>query len=242
MRCCFKAGYRSKVFTFRAMPYRGVCRTFFFFYAMFPLLARILNGRFKWLFASIIFIVYFSVLFLINEEHLHAFVYISPVFRLTDFIIGMLLFKFVKYLRLVFKCFKISELTKSSLELVTIFVTAVFVFYYHDLDARFTLASWYWIPTTLMIVVFSIFENGGIISKLLTVKPLVQLGEASFTFYMIHTLAITVLGRLLMVTEIEVPVWLCLISYIIIISLSALIIHRYIEIPISRKLSSLLLK
>lgn len=194
------------------------------------------------LFSSIIFIIYFSVLFLINEEHLHAFVYISPVFRLTDFIIGMLLFKFVKYLRMVIEDFKMSELTKSLVELGAIFVAAVFVFYYHDLHARFTLASWYWIPTALMIVVFSIFENGGIISKLLTLKPLVQLGEASFTFYMIHTLAITVLGRLLMATDIELPVWLCLISYIIIISLSALIIHRYIEKPISKKVSSLLLQ
>ena len=213
-----------------------------FFYAMFPLLTKMLNGRWRWIFSTVIFAVYFLVLFIIEDEHLHALVYISPVFRLTDFILGMLLFKLVKCLRLILGRFKVSDLLKSSLEIGSILVTTFAMLYYHDIDTRFTLASWYWIPSAIMIVVFSIFNTGGVVSRLLTLKPLVKLGEASFTFYMIHTLAFTVLGGILKLAGIEMSIWLRLVIYLILVSLAALIIYSYIEKPVSKKLSSLLLK
>lgn len=211
-----------------------------FFYALFPLLVKLLNGRYKWIFSGALFTIYFIALFLITEEYLHALVYISPVFRLTDFILGMLLFKIVKYLKPIVRNCNISMFIRSAAEVFAVLITFSAILIYHDVHLRFGLASWYWIPSAIMIFIFSLFDKGGIISKLLMIRPLVKLGEASFTFYLIHTLAFTVLGGIFKVMGIEMSVWLRLITYIVIVSLAALIIYNYIEKPISKKLSSLI--
>lgn len=213
-----------------------------FFYAIFPLIVKILSSRYKWIFSMALFIVYFIILFFLKEEQLHAFIYISPIFRLTDFVIGILLFKFVNYFKPIIQQYTVSTLMKTIIELSAVLVVIASIIFYYDVNIRFSLASWYWLPSAVMIVVFSLFERGGAISKLLTTKPLVKLGDASFTFYLIHTLAFTILGGLFKLFGIETSIGIRLAIYMIIISLSALIITNYIEKPISHKLSRILSK
>lgn len=55
----------------------------------------------------------------------------------------------------------------------------------------------WWIPITAFIMIFAIMnERGGLLSRMLKLKSLVIFGNASFCFYLIHILVISVVNRL----------------------------------------------
>lgn len=181
-----------------------------FFYAMFPLL--MLNFKWTWGWKALALLGVGLSLVLIADrmglpsyspEHFldptsHGIGYISPFTRVISFFVGIVAAQL--YMNVNVYSSRITPLKGTLLEVVTLGVTLVWVL------AMEAIASYWFGLTTdtalrvyliqngssiffaLLILVFS-FERG-FITKILSVRPLVLLGEISFAMYMCHQIII----------------------------------------------------
>ena len=111
--------------------------------------------------------------------------------------------------------------------------------YFGDVTPRLTLASYWWIPSALTIMVFALHEKtgGGIVSKILTWKPLVTFGYVSFSFYMLHLLVIASYKLLLSYTGMTEQPWIALpVVFAVTVALSLVVYYRF-ELPVSARLN-----
>ena len=158
-----------------------------FFYLTFPLLIfitqKLLSNKFK---KIMIICIVFTVPLLeiiIPSEYYHQLFYINPVLRVFDFFLGILLFNLYKYL---IKQRKIINYT--NIEVVSILLLFVFFIFHSWIPDVMRYSYYYWIPMSCLILSFS-FQKG-FISKLLSHKLLIHLGDISFGFYMFHLLVL----------------------------------------------------
>jgi len=160
-----------------------------FFYLIFPFIiilfekAKVLKTAF-YILAPIILI---AGIILIPEHDQKAFFYVNPVIRSFDFILGILLYDLFKKQKFS-SCFTTAK-RATLLEIFTLSAFFIFFIFHNFLNRGFRFSIYYWIPMCLIIYTFA--QNKGWISKLLSNKILVFLGEISFGFYMIHYLVIT---------------------------------------------------
>lgn len=164
-----------------------------FFALVFPPLLKFIiktSVRNNLLFAVAIAISYTLLIILLPEKFYHAIFYINPLVRTVDFVIGI-------YLALLF--LKLQEnkgtelFVKSKhilLHIVCILLVAGLIFISNILtENQRTMAVFYWLPITLLIITTSLLgvnNSGGYLSM----RWLVKLGECSFVFFMIHQLVI----------------------------------------------------
>jgi peptidoglycan/LPS O-acetylase OafA/YrhL len=179
-----------------------------FFYAMFPALIYCLKEiqrRIRILICILLLTGYFVVISIIPEDYIHAVFYINPCLRIIDFMIGVGIF----YLWGKMQTNKTKHgiyafLQKKSIatiiEITILFFLALMISMSANIPQRFRYASYYWIPIALTILYFAWTSSGegGLITKLLSWKPLVVAGEISFGFYMLHQKAIEI-GKYLLV-------------------------------------------
>ncbi|WP_412850313.1 acyltransferase family protein [Chryseobacterium sp. PMSZPI] len=166
-----------------------------FFYALFPALIIILYKLSKF-FKIILLAAFISLVLLLNfalveETKAHYWLYISPFIRIFDFLLGILLFDVVLYL----KNKKLKQSLFNFLEIGGI-VTLVLFFIFHDnIPVSYRFSIYYWLPMCMIILgassSFIFKETTTWISKILSWKVLVYLGEISFGFYLIHYLVLT---------------------------------------------------
>jgi peptidoglycan/LPS O-acetylase OafA/YrhL len=181
----------------------------FFFYALFPLIAwgihRIgaaaslskLAGLWLVLMLARVAIGYRYA------GHVEAFsfgwwvVYISPYFRILSFAQGMLLgYAFVN-------CLSNRSRTggaSSSLRWTVLEVAAVAGFALWYLAQRYAPGSLNYgvfITPAVTVIILVFAYQAGLVSRLLSVKPLVHLGEISFSVYMVHEVVLSWAGRFL---------------------------------------------
>lgn len=211
-----------------------------FFYLMFPYLMR---GYMKYnnrLLAGILLglcVAYFSILSFLPESYWHSILYISPLFRLIEFIIGLSLYQLYFHLQKTGFSNKIKSWHfgyKTGLELCSILFLALHLILYPYVSEKFSFASYYWLPMSFLILVFALFDkSGGEFSAILRFDPLVKLGTISFSFYMIHQLAMELFNKILYKLDIELPIGLKLISFFLLILLGSIIIYHYYEKPIA---------
>lgn len=153
-----------------------------FFYLLFPFLIflfyKIKKKHFFLLYTLIIPIT----LFWINEEDLHALIYINPFFRLIDFILGIFLYDI--FLRIKSKQWIIKNATLIELSVIGIFL--LFYLNHGTVYQPLRYSVYYWIPMLLIILIFA-FQKG-ILSKFLSQRIFYLLGEISFGFYLFHIL------------------------------------------------------
>ena len=159
------------------IPIRSVCFSgnavswclsdLFFFYAMFPLLGRFLFrkklGSSVW-FVILLGVLYFVIFPFIPEEKAHALLYIFPVFRLLDFIMGMLLYAAYAHLKeqgIGERLCCCSFVTKSVAEISSVLLLAGCIFAFPLVPEKFIYASYYWIPMGILILLFSLFNIQG---------------------------------------------------------------------------------
>lgn len=157
-----------------------------FFYLLFPFMIYLLHIR-KSLKLVPLLLLCIPILLLLVHENLHEkLFYISPLFRLGDFVIGILLYKVyrkrksIEYLN--------DKRTATIAEIASIATLSVFVIFHNQIPQGFRYSCYYWPPMVLMIYIFS--YSNGVLSNILSNKALVYLGEISFGFYMIHMLVI----------------------------------------------------
>ncbi|MEG2759145.1 MAG: acyltransferase [Rikenellaceae bacterium] len=160
-----------------------------FFYLLFPFIIIFINKlkpRGKLLFISSILVLYTILTFVIPNSLTHSLFYISPIFRITDFIIGMMVFVLWEHSKTKYATNQ-TKATKTTLEIVALVVLGLFIYYAPLIDQIYKFGIYYWLPMSVIIFIFAQKENmGGYISDLLSMRWLVFLGEISFGFYMIH--------------------------------------------------------
>jgi peptidoglycan/LPS O-acetylase OafA/YrhL len=152
-----------------------------FFYLLFPFLINF--NKNKLILISILLISY-QITFKLSggaENYEHALIYISPFSRVLDFILGILLYK-LTYGKKMYN--------KNIMQILALVILFLFVYLsgIYSIPQMLLFDLYFVLPFLLLIYSFS--ENGGYLGRLLSIKPLVILGESSFAFYLIHHLII----------------------------------------------------
>ncbi len=156
-----------------------------FFYLIFPFLLKFLmklNDKTLYFIVGFISIVILFLMFTVNQQYHHFLFYINPIFRLGDFILGIVLYKLFHN--------EVSFSIKKStlLEILSIVLLSLFYGISYRIPEVFRLSIFYWLPISFLIVIFS--QSNGIISSFLSKKILTILGEISFGFYLYHLIII----------------------------------------------------
>jgi peptidoglycan/LPS O-acetylase OafA/YrhL len=153
-----------------------------FFYLLFPFIVGAIYAlKKKWYILLIIFSLIPIASLLIPSDYYHQLFYINPIARIFDFAIGLSLYNLYVHLKTNVKTFNYNYLEISAVVLFIIF------FYFHsDMPKVSRYSFYYWLPMSLIIIAFS-FQKG-FISKFLSHKLFIYLGEISFGIYMYHHL------------------------------------------------------
>lgn len=175
-----------------------------FFYALFPFLLSGLNKNWHLKLAALLLLggVFVYVFDLSGHDYYspdkwtefsgHGLAYINPLFRIQEFFIGMLLFKVFDHIK-GWRGFGFVLCT-----IIEVLCVACVVFLTQDIvAASYSLVGpgnnasgefWAHCVTGLLfgLVVVCFAINKGMISKILTQRIFVVLGEISFSMYLIH--------------------------------------------------------
>jgi peptidoglycan/LPS O-acetylase OafA/YrhL len=227
-----------------------------FFYFAFPLL--IANNFFGWR-SKLLFLVtivglhfWFASAWNIDMNSLKSvsvtgLIYINPVVRVLEFFIGVL--TYFCFLRLRHYA-NYPPFIFTVIEIVAVLLTLVVMYYSIHLYAFLpwressfasvinTYIAWSgssWI-FPLIIIIFAIGK--GQITKVLSLKPMVLLGEISFSLYLVH---VTILEwyRINAVFFENQPKWSIVLGYWLLALLIAYLLHKIIENPCRKLLIAL---
>lgn len=135
---------------------------------------------------AVVFITLFAYSFYFRENNRKFMLYIFPVGRMWEYIIGACLAYILKT----------NENKKKTLLSIVIFTIAetlsiafVFLLFYHKMDTWKTYTIKWVVPNILVLAVFGVGK--GYISKLFRLKILNTLGDVSFECFLIHQLIIS---------------------------------------------------
>lgn len=155
-----------------------------FFYLMFPLIiygmTRMTRRISCWIYIALIPLA----MLIVPALWQHPLFYINPVFRLADFLLGIMLFeRFEKQKDVsLFRSFKMATM----LEFGAVFLFLLFFVWHQFVGDVWRYSFYYWIPMSAIIYVFA-FQKGAL-SRVLSWPLLVLGGEISFGFYLLHQL------------------------------------------------------
>jgi len=208
-----------------------------FFYILLPFMLFIIT-KFKTNLTSLLVLV--AVIWAISAIAVltfrdislnHWLFYIFPFFRIGDFVIGVLLaLIFLKSpKKLLGNSFLSSILEFSSI--LSLIIAIYFSPYIHQ-SLRYGI---YYIPVMCFIIYVFAFQ-GGVISRLLSNRLFLFLGEISFSFYMIHLLVITYSLHLPFVPK--SPIALACFAFFVSL-IGSTVIHLYFEVPLRSKIRNL---
>lgn len=166
-----------------------------FFYAVFPVLYRV--GRWFWrhprlsmLLVLILLAAYVAFAFRLPEKYGNQLLYIHPLFRLADFILGMFCFRVYK----LYAGRKFSVLQSTAMECASLLLLLWGCFSYAHAPLNLTYALIFWVPVASVLLAFALGErNGGLLSAFLCLPCWKRPAALSFSFYMVHQLCIRVL-------------------------------------------------
>lgn len=161
---------KSIYFSFNAVSW--CLSDLLFFYMVFPPLSRFFNRSGNKKTAAMTgaaLILYFVVLAAIPENLSHPLLYISPVFRLLDFAIGMLLYNLYKSLldsgsRIINSLRQLPVSVKSVAELIPVAVLALCILLFPAVPEKLTCASYWWAPSCLIILTYAVNSQIGGVS------------------------------------------------------------------------------
>lgn len=231
-----------------------------FFYAAFPLLLAGLNKN--WHFKLVALLLLGGVgAYIIDrsgvnyyspdkwtEFSAHGLAYISPLFRIQEFFMGMLLFKVFDYVKgwkgFGFAlCTVLEVLCVAGVVLLTQDITEAIA--YSLIGIENNASGEFWAHCTLgvlfglVIVCFAI--NKGFISKILRLRLFVVLGEISFSMYLIHQIVFRFYDTHKAMFE-SIPkemIFPLLVTVIFVLSYG---VWRFVELPAQAKLKNMFSK
>lgn len=202
-------------------------------YLLFPWLWRrlhALSAARTLLLAAAIGAVYAAVLVLTPADLRVGAVYINPLMRLPDFLLGMGLCAL--FLHHESRLRSVSRTGATLAEACAWLLLALFIALYPAMPEAVQLACWWWMPCALLILVSA--SGSGLIGRLLCRRPLVRAGELSFSFYMVHQIVIRVLHRLLSHYRLDWDLWLQIAVGLCLAIAATCVIHRLVEEPARR--------
>lgn len=211
-----------------------------FFYMVYPFLMKGFHKYSKhtlYRMGLFIVLVYSLMLYTLPDSWTHPLLYISPIFRVVDFMLGILSYKL--YCRLEaeeigLKLRNLSFTTKSFCELFLIFLLVLMIFISPDIPQRYVYASYWWLIMPIFIIIFTLVDiSGGVISTILRNRVLQLFDEFSFSFYMIHQLAISFLNGCLHKLHLDISWEITLPVYFIIIVFGSYLVYTYYEKPLA---------
>lgn len=166
-----------------------------FFYALFPFLWRIESYCWKHprkgITCGILLLgAYMVFLFRLPEQYGNQLLYIHPLFRLIDFILGIFCFRIYR----MFSVCRLSVKQGTVLEILSVLLLVWGCVVYDHVPLNMTYAFIFWVPVGTVLVAFALGEShGGYLSAFLC-RPLWRKPATwSFSFYMVHQLCIRVL-------------------------------------------------
>lgn len=216
-----------------------------FFYALFPALIIIVYKLSNFLkitiLAAFISLILFLNFILVDEKEAHYWLYISPFIRIFDFLLGILLFDLLLYLKN-----KKPELKQSSLnflEIGGIITLIVFLIFHENIAINYRFSIYYWLPMCMIILgassSFIFKETTTWTSKVLSWKGLVYLGEISFGFYLIHYLVLTYTHKLNGLIGIHLKNFPFTVEMFFITLITSIFAFECIEKPLNNKIKNL---
>lgn len=205
-----------------------------FFYLMFPFLVFFMLRRRYLKFLVFLLLLIPVGLWLVKASYHEKYFYINPLLRIGDFMIGKMLFRVYRRRK------DIEVLNNTNIatiaEIGSILLLSAFIYFHAEVPQGYRYSCYYWPAMTLLIYTFA--YSKGFISKLLSNKTLVYLGEISFGLYMIHMLVF----RYYQYIPVKIPslAWMFPRNYIGVfiilgISLAAcMFTYKYVELPANR--------
>lgn len=189
-------------------------------------------------------ILYIAISLYCKEDYSAGFIYCFPPFRMIDFIIGILLYKFYKskqgnaLVEFIHKNYSSWSACLADIMLVLIFVGMYYLSI--NINPNIRCASIYWIPASIMIFYVTICDRKreGLLNHLLHNKVLLWLGGISFEIYLCHGLAFRIIQSIFLkiygenIPYLELQLMIALAFTIIVAWMS----KKYIVIPIFNKL------
>lgn len=177
-------------FSFNPVSWSISCEVFF--YMAFCFLVGFSSSR---LFILLLVIQAFNVYYIFNPPEIvsgHWLFYVNPLFRICDFIIGILLCRL--FLHSEFspgkKLGTVMEISSLLFVALTMYISTNYI---SDMNIRY---DFLFIPCMAFLVMAFSF-NSGVLSNLLSNKLLILLREASFSFYMLHWMVIAKLTEVM---------------------------------------------
>lgn len=161
-----------------------------FFYLAFMFLVTLSNNQLKVFFCTVLALIVYHMLNVQDTERYVGWTYyINPAFRVLDFMAGMLLFRLYDTGKLT-----VSPRYGTLLEVGTLaLLIATMAYGMESVSMKLRYDIFYLIPMALVVYVFAFGQ--GLISRAISWKPIVFLGEASFSLYMIHQICINVVSK-----------------------------------------------
>ena len=156
--------------------YNGVSwflSTILFCYILFPFAYRHLNKR-----TLLLVVVYYMIAYiLIPYSMVNQLLYVSPLIRLVDFFLGIMLYK-------IYQDRKKITSNASLFELLLVILLSVALIVYPYTDGKFRNAPLYWFILLPIIYVFT--QQQGVVSRCLQYWVLQWLGSLSMPIFMLH--------------------------------------------------------
>lgn len=203
-----------------------------FCYAMFPLIHRALKGYFRaTLSVYAIAVVLLATCYLpalqrnLTSQEINYWSYIFPAARVLDFTLGMILYELsVRADSAIRRLAKLNEAYQWIIEPAVVALLAVGIITARYIPQCYVSALWWWLPEgALIFMLFNFPQWQGPVSRLLRTKALVWFGNQSFCFYMLHSMLISVTGRLINKFDLDVqPAGKFLLTFIVIVAASVM--------------------
>ena len=224
-----------------------------FFYALFPWLSPLLYGRAQRNGASVsrsfvlsagwgravvvVFLVaYAGVMWLLPERYGNSLLYVFPLMRLPDFILGMWCYRWydrhVREGRVDSVCGRWRWTAFRGLALMSM-AAACWLYYHVPLNASF--AFIFWLPAAFVVVSFA-EESFQSADRHVNscYRWWTELGNISFAFYMIHQPCIRGCEACARIWSLPETLWLRLPLYFAVSLGAAFLLHYGIERPLAR--------
>ena len=222
-------------FSFNSPSWSLGCEQLFYF--CFPLVIPFLTNK-RNLYATLFIClpVMLIAMHLTPEEQIKAYWYVNPLTRLPDFLVGVLLYRLYQSIHDK----KISHSAGTLLEAGAVALFFIFYFCAADIPKVYRYSCYYWLPVSLVILVFSI--QRGYLSRLLSGRILVIGGEISYSFYLIHLFIILTYTQMAAHYQWQIP-WTISVPVIFSITIAlSLLSYYYFEKPANKWVKRILTK
>ncbi len=161
-----------------------------FFYIAFIFLVTLNNRQLQIFFCAVLALIIYHMTTVPDTARFVGWTYyINPAFRVIDFMAGMLLFRLYDTGKFTVKDNLATAMEVGSL----IILVAAMAYGMENVGMKYRYDIFYILPMAIVVYVFAFGK--GVISRAISWKPIVFLGEASFSLYMIHQICIYVISQ-----------------------------------------------